>query len=476
MLKLIPIFSVAVTATLVFIAVWTNRLTLPVHHDGEKAQLLSRCWQTLTCCVAASLVVGLAANLLSGNLNSTPLNYAKHALTHLHTGTDSWQPMLDALHELREHPGKSVYQSIFFERGTKFQYPVSSLFLLDIPQSVLGLTDAQTIFFAQVLSRIAALALVLLTALLLIGAVDATTGAFSKQTKLTFSFWIVFASTVFASALFFYPVVRSEFLGQLQTLISLGAAAALLAWQRGRVSIAGLLVGICCALKPQWAVLVPWAILRYQWRFAIYAIICAGSLLALASLRYGVNNIFDYINVVAYIGQHGESFYSNQSINGLMNRLLFNGNNVEWLENSFPPFHPLVYGATVATSLLLIGFCLFWRREENPRTVDFAFAILLITVASPVAWEHHYAVLLPIFAVALPELLAVRPFENWTIPLFGAAYLLTSVNLWDLTNLTASSYWNVLQSSLLFGALIVLTMLYRLISSRDSEPTIIERT
>ena len=45
----------------------------------------------------------------------------------------------------------------------------------------------------------------------------------------------------------------------------------------------------------------------------------------------------------------------NQSVNGLVNRMLFNGNNLEWDAWHFAPPNAIVQLATMLTSALLIG-------------------------------------------------------------------------------------------------------------------------
>src|SRR5712692_8270640 len=85
-------------------------------------------------------------------------------------------------------------------------------------------------------------------------------------------------------------------------------------------------------------------------------------------------------------------------------------------------------------------------------------AMLTCVMASPVAWEHHYGVLLPLYAALLP--LALRlptPPLVW----LAVSYVLTS-NYFSVTKLAASTPLNFVQSWILFGALIVLGCLYRL--------------
>jgi hypothetical protein len=87
--------------------------------------------------------------------------------------------------------------------------------------------------------------------------------------------------------------------------------------------------------------------------------------------------------------------------------------------------------------------------------------LLSTTMASSIAWEHHYGILLPMFALAAPGVLRLRPCGRWTLGLLVTAYVLTSLRL-SITDVVAATRWNFLQSYVLAGAALVLVLLYRL--------------
>jgi alpha-1,2-mannosyltransferase len=245
-------------------------------------------------------------------------------------------------------------------------------------------------------------------------------------------------------------------------LMTLLAALSLLAWQRGAKVTSGLLLGLCCVVKPHWAVVVLWALLRRQWRFAIAAAAVGVVCLLIAFAMYGVGNVMGYVAVIEFIGRHGESYYANQSVNGFVNRLLFNGTNTVWEGHAFAPFHPIVRAATLASTIAILAFALLWRRRDTPGALHLALVMLALTMASPIAWEHHYGVLFPIYALALPVALADRPLGRATVPVLLLAFVLTSQTFTPLTNLLATSHWNFVQSYLLVGAALMLWLLARL--------------
>jgi hypothetical protein len=87
------------------------------------------------------------------------------------------------------------------------------------------------------------------------------------------------------------------------------------------------------------------------------------------------------------------------------------------------------------------------------------------TLASPVAWTHHYAVLLPVFAAAAPATWTARSLGAARFVLLAVSYLLIANNFRALNRL-AETPFNFLQSYVLFGGLLLLFHLYRL---RDGE-------
>jgi hypothetical protein len=186
----------------------------------------------------------------------------------------------------------------------------------------------------------------------------------------------------------------------------------------------------------------------------------------LSLLVFGWENHLDYLHVLSRIASRGEAFYPNQSVNGLLNRLVgigdpANYNNLEWRGDWFPPSNALVYFATLASSALFLGLALFRSRrgDDHDGLLDLCTIALSCTLASPIAWEHHYGILVPVFAVLLPSLV----HDARQLICLGVAYTLAS-NFIPATNLLAQTPFNVVQSYLLAGALMTLVLLYRKIA------------
>jgi hypothetical protein len=239
-----------------------------------------------------------------------------------------------------------------------------------------------------------------------------------------------------------------------------------------RKALAGLIAAALCIMKPQFVLLLLWGGLRKEWRFAGWfaaaGIVCA----AVSVAVFGIENHLDYVKLLSFLSRYGESLSINQSINGVLNRLfdtgpvtheaytvLYFAGPLKWV----PAYNIWVYLGTLLSTLLLVGLALFWRSGEHrgASTTDLMIAALTFTVASPIAWTHHYGVLLPMFVVALPATLRQSEFGRGSVLLLVVAYVLTANFFKGLENLHGTLAEPVV-SSFLAGVLLFLWHLYRL--------------
>lgn len=268
---------------------------------------------------------------------------------------DSWDVMKEALDWIRSHPDGGLYQAIFFEGSSKFQYaptsllPMAGLEALGIAPTAAFLNRVNWVFIA-----VTALAVSGLTDILL----RRSGGAMSGPMRL--------AAAVLAggAVLAFYPVMMGYYLGQLQTWINMLFALACLAWALERRGAAGVAIGLICLLKPQFGLFLLWGLLRREWRFVIpLCAVGAGGLLV-SVLLFGFRNHLEYLSVLGFLSRHGEAYWANQSMNGLLHRLVGNGT-TEWDANGFPPFTPLVYSGSMIATLVIVALALSVRRGEG---------------------------------------------------------------------------------------------------------------
>jgi hypothetical protein len=380
-------------------------------------------------------------------------------------GDDSWGAMHVALEHVNGSPSVPLYAEIFFNRQYRFQYPPSALFALTglewIAPERLQIDD----FYAgpwPSLNTVLGWLFIALSA----GATAAVLEVRLRQEhpEADWSQLVLVRSLLAAGfTLTFYPLVKGFTLGQIQVWINGAFAVALLAWVMRWKVVSGILVGAMSLIKPHYGLMILWALLRGEMRFALASAVTIGVGIAASVAHFGWANNLDYLGVVSFLSQHGEAFYPNQSVNGLLNRLMSiadpgNYVSLDLPPGKFPPFTPWIYAVTIVTSAAILLGGLLHRRAsgDTPRLLDFAAMALSCTMASPIAWEHHYGILLPIYAVALVHALDSRARLAW----LALSYVLVST-FFAPTNMLAATPLNILQSAGLAGAAIALAFLHR---------------
>jgi alpha-1,2-mannosyltransferase len=420
--------------------------------------------------VTCAVIIEVALRLVFNYNNLLTTYYSVYFF--LHTPyTDSWYVMVKALEHFDGLPGESVYEALILKDTTKFQYPPSSLLIFDIPKRFLNLSYDQLVDMFNKISW----ACIPLLAIIFYSLLNKSAHHLSENDQITLPdnekikpegrkskvVWIaLFVSAISVGT--FYPILWSYQIGQIQTIMTMLTGLSLLAWQAKRYGIAGVLLSICCSFKPQWVVLVPWAIIRKQWSFLISFSITSTAIFLITGAFYGFKNWIDYVKVLSLIGRVGESYVANQSVNGLLHRLFMNGNNLEVTTNAFPPYHPTVYMATLITSILILGLAMLWKRNKTPSLVEFAIVILSLTMASPVAWVHHYAVVYLFFALVIPLTFIYKPLGKWSFVYLLVTYLLVSQNYGYIFAGLAKTHFNFLQSTIFLGIIMMLFYLYKL--------------
>ena len=255
----------------------------------------------------------------------------------------------------------------------------------------------------------------------------------------------------------------SYVLGQIQSFVNAALAAMLLAWRLNRRIAAGVALGLACLIKPHFALLILWALLRRAWSFAASTavVIAIGGAAALAV--FGVRDNLDYARVVSYMAVRGEAITANQSVNGLLNRLVQPPEVREWDFHSFPPPHPVVRAGTLAAALVLVGAALMLPSALGfgGTAPDMAIAALSVTMASPIAWDHHYGILLPILVLAAGTASRLPSPRRWWFLVLGIAFAL-SASLWEPLALVEDPPANLVQSYVLVAGVAALLVMYRL--------------
>jgi len=378
---------------------------------------------------------------------------------------DSWGVMSVSLDYVQAHKDKPLYSELFFERKLKVQYPPSSLFAVAGLRWLVGVqgirTEECTVYDLPTITDVLGWLFILMSAVSAAALIEIglrQRGAPPASVPMLVGRFAI----VLALALTFYPLAKAYTLGQIQNWLNGLFALSLLCWVTGRKVPSGILLGLMALVKPHYGLFVLWALLRREWRFAT-ALAATAFVGVLGSIvAYGFANHLDYLRVLSFLAERGETFYPNQSVNGLLNRIMVlidpsAWNSLDFNDNGFPPYSPLVYGGTLIASIVLLATALLRRGNEGDpvRSFDFCTMALSITMASPIAWEHHYGTIFPVLAVLLANVIGNRV----RLILLVVSYVLVS-NLIAAANLLAPTVFNVAQSYLLAGALIALALLH----------------
>lgn len=356
---------------------------------------------------------------------------------------DSWMPMRKAYEWVRHPHQGTLYREIFFNQHIKFQYPPSSLLVFAIPDAFhVTVTDRALNWIGWLAVPASAMAT---------GAI-----AYHAAARQSLPFRWGCAVATGLAVFSFHSVMWAFSLGQIQAWVNAWFAFAALAWLTGRDRTAGALIGLICLFKPQFGLFVLWGALRGRWQFVggLAVVVAAG--LALSLAWFGWANHVDYLSAISFMNRHGEAYYPNASVNGVMNRLLSNDDPFTVNKQAFPPFHPLAYYLSLATSLMFVAMALFVRRSKA-RTADFMAAAILFTIASPIAWTHHLGILPPVFAFLAACLIHRRHSIAPAVTL-AAAYLMSAFFIPPMPGFSGG--WISLVYALpLAGALVCMGML-----------------
>jgi len=363
-------------------------------------------------------------------------------------------PLYDVLQTEKKYGSSLIYRENFFKRHLKFIYPPTALVFFR------PLQDLERDRFIFVVTSVINRIFLLFGIVAIFWLFNRRANRAGRTTRDA-----VLQNVSVALLLFtFYPYFKAFTLGQAQIWINALILFSLLAYDRGKGGLSGVAMGFCTLIKPSYGLVLLWGLLAKRRRFAAAFLIVVLCGLTASLVLYGWQNHLDYIRVLNYVGQHGEGYYPNQSINGFLNRALHNGNNLRWVADKYPPENALVRWGTSSTSLLLLGLALgcCWKNRRRLNPWHYLIMLLSITIASPIAWEHTYGFTFIIF-VLLGEAIFRGGLKNkWTwVAAAAISYLLSSHFLHFLNTAFAETGWNFLQSYLLLGELILLALMYR---------------
>jgi len=416
------------------------------------------------------------AFLIKGITNHYGIKNNKIALDHAiwvftdEIGNDSWRPMKLAYDHWTESQGQSLlYTDLLLPVKVKFLYPPTALLITQFIEEnnidLLAFSTAATIIFLFLM-----VAGVVATGLYSYKEYKAPQLSAKEQTAVG----IVLTLLLFT----FYPVVKAGTLGQMQVWLNAFFAISILCYITGHDVLAGIMLGLMASIKPHYALFILWGLLRGNTRLVI-AITATGMLGVLLGMHeFGFAMYLDYLRGLSFVTQHGESYYTNQSFNALAGRLfsvrypeIFN--NLRWNGYRYPPYNVWIFSFTQITSIATLVISLIKTKSQSRESelADFLLMGLGATLASPIAWEHHYGILFPVFVCTWLILwFGNTPLKNtWIKSTFVVLYLIAA-NVFPFAKFVAGSYFNILQSYLLIaasGMFVILWLIKHLPNSKE---------
>jgi Glycosyltransferase family 87 len=371
-----------------------------------------------------------------------------------YSGDDSWFPMGRALDFLHGGSSGLLYQSLFFTEHVRFQYPPSGLLLIDLARSI-GIST-----YAQLNAINAGL-------LIIFGLVFAIFSVQTLRPIRCFGFQVPIGPLAFLIAIRFYPNNSAFQFGQIQLLLGFLFLLACFALLHEKRALAGCLVAAAATIKPQFMLFGLLTLWQRDWRFLTGFVVVLGSALVLSVALYGWDNNLDYLNVLKFLSAHGEYHHLNQSINGILVRFLYVGPSLDLdpshlIPMPFPPYIPTVYFAATLSGLAITAIPFAVKAREPKSSISnvlgFCAAGALFTMASPIAWVHHYNILLPTYVVVLR--LILDHGRGWiALSALGISFILTGLPIVPPFSPTIPAS-NLLQSHVFFGACILVGLAF----------------
>ena len=360
--------------------------------------------------------------------------------------TDSWGPMLGSVNYYLAHPNLPIYQAKLYDT---LIYPLTSILPL-LWMKRAGMSDAAVYRVLMIVSWFAVWAVIGL-------AVAIAAQIMRKHVREKLSWQAILATAL--GAFFFMPITLAFSLGQAQIFLDVFFAALVLFWIQRMERAAGVTMALLAMVKPQFGLLLLWAALRKKWSTLISGTIALAVGAAASIAAFGLRNNLDYLQVLSGLSRKAQSHYANQSMFGLLNRAIFNGENLPYHPYVYPPYVPWVYYITLATTATLIVLALAYPWQQRAGSVaDLGATGVVCVIATPMAWEHHYGILLGIFVWLW---FAVYREGTNKVVWLAIAWALIADFLSPFNYFAPMPVLNILQSYMYFGALLLLGLLFR---------------
>lgn len=197
------------------------------------------------------------------------------------------------------------------------------------------------------------------------------------------------------------PVHKEWFLGQTDVFIGCVVACSVWARQARRPLLAGVLLGSACAVKPAFALLIPFLLWKREFRFALVGAASTLALYFAPFLFLGSRLLSDQLTVWRFWSSQFIAFIHNDSPDGVFVRLFTNNPVVR-------PLHAAPWIATllwIAVVVIVVMLCASVvrrapMRRDTATLLEFGLIVEAVLLITPLT-EWPYLVMLTIPLVSI---------------------------------------------------------------------------
>lgn len=257
------------------------------------------------------------------------------------------------------------------------------------------------------------------------------------------------ALLIWSLAFIFFPVRWTLGMGQINMYILLLLSMAIVLFSKGKYTLAGICFGLTLAIKYFPVFILPYLIMRKQWKILWSLILTLVVLTALGFilLPRSVNTqFFTQILPGFLLAGSGNDAYYNQALSGFLAREV-QDETLRW-----------IWRISTSLSVFFITFLLIYKRPANKQRIIFEFGIIitLSLLLNSFSWQHHYTwLLIPLIAVFTTITKAKKSIMEYSV--LALVYLLSSININTPGEIPAI----LLSHTFYGGTLLWMFMLYR---------------
>jgi hypothetical protein len=212
--------------------------------------------------------------------------------------------------------------------------------------------------------------------------------------------------------LLFFPTKFTLGMGQSNIVALFFLLTAVYLESKNKNGKSGWVYGISMIIKPHLILLLPFFIIYRKYRFSAFAIFMVLISIIITGYFFGWELYQDYWTTTAFplLSFQGRDIYYNQNIAGFFSRIR---------NFSLAPQFTVIFS--------MIAYCLscymaFKNTSDFKKLIIFAIPVFLLI--EPLAWQHHFVFLIPVYIILWPAIT-----KSWMQILYVISFCLVGFNL-----------------------------------------------